>query len=391
VTSAGFLLDLGAVVLGIVVLTAGAEGVVRGAAALARRLGVSALIVGLTVVAFGTSAPEVAVSVGASVTGRGDVALGNVVGSNIFNVLVILGISALITPLVVRRQLVRLDLPVMVGVSALPLLLGLDGRLSRGEGVLFLVLLGGYLASIGLRVVRERGVDGAENPFDDGEGGPLTHPWAVDVAFAAGGLVLLVVGASTLVDGAAGLARAGGVSELVIGLTVVAAGTSLPEVATSVVASLRGQRDLAVGNVVGSNIFNVLAVLGAAAVVAPAGLPVAAGVRTFDFPVMLAVALVCLPVFVTGARISRGEGAVLVLYYLFYLVYLGLHVTDHDFQQEFGVVVLGAVLPLTLALAGALWLQASTPEPGDFGDASEQHSGDATAAVGDPPDSGGPG
>ncbi len=352
------LTNLGLLFGGLVLLTLGADGLVRGAGTLARRAGVSALLVGLTVVAFGTSAPEVAVSVGASLGGRGDVALGNVVGSNIFNVLFILGLSALVTPLVVRRQLVRLDVPVMVVVSALPLVLALDGRLGRLEGALLLFLLVAYLANVGRLAARGRASSAlVENTSEDAVALP-SYGWPIDVLLAVGGLIFLVVGAQALVGGATELARAAGVSELVIGLTLVAAGTSLPEVATSVVASVRGQRDLAVGNVVGSNIFNVLAVLGAAAVVAPDGLPVAAGVRTFDFPVMLAVALVCLPVFVTGARISRLEGGVLLFYYALYLVYLGLHISDHDYQEEFGIAVLGAVLPLTIALAGALWLQA---------------------------------
>jgi cation:H+ antiporter len=248
--------------------------------------------------------------------------------------------------------------------------MALDGRIGRGEGLLLLILLALYLANVGRLALRERGSDASADSGDEAShptavafDAALERSWMVDVALAAGGLVLLVVGANVLVAGASSLARSAGVSELVIGLTLVAAGTSLPEVATSVVASLRGERDLAVGNVVGSNIFNVLAVLGAAAVVSPVGLAIAPGVRTFDFPVMLAVALVCLPVFVTGARISRGEGAVLLLYYLLYLVYLGLHITDHDLQEEFGIVVVGAILPCTIALAGALWLQAKGDEP----------------------------
>jgi cation:H+ antiporter len=361
VISPSLLPDLVRVVVGLVLLTAGADGLVRGAGALARRMGVSALLVGLTVVAFGTSAPELAVSIGAASQGRADIALGNVVGSNIFNVLFILGVSALVTPLVVSRQLVRLDVPVMVGVSVLPLLLGLDGRLGRFEGALLLGLLAVYLAALARLALRDRTASAVFDPLAATDP-PRRRPWLIDVLFAAGGLTLLVVGAAQLIHGAAGVARAARVSELVIGLTIVAAGTSLPELATSVVASIRGERDLAVGNVVGSNIFNVLAVLGAAALASPDGLPVAAGVRTFDFPVMLAVALACLPVFVTGARISRFEGAVFLLYYGLYLVYLGLHTSDHDFQEEFGVAVLGVVLPLTIALAGALWLQAREAE-----------------------------
>lgn len=344
------LLALLETVTGLILLTAGAEALVRGAGSLARRLGIPALVVGLTVVAFGTSAPEVAVSVEAAVGGRGDVALGNVVGSNIFNVLFILGLSALITPLAVKRQLVRYDVPVMVGVSLLPLLLGLDGLISRGEGIFLLAVLALYLANLGRLALK--------NPEDSGDdGGARQGAWPLSVLLAVAGLTGLVYGASLLVDGATTVARAAGVSELVIGLTLVAAGTSLPEMATSVIASLRGERDLAVGNVVGSNIFNLLAVLGIASVAANAGLPVPAGVRTFDLPVMVAVGAACLPVFWTGARISRREGAVFLLYYVLYLVYLALHVTDHEYQDEFGLVVLGVVLPLTIALAGAIWVR----------------------------------
>ena len=342
------------VLLGLALLTAGAEAVVRGAGALARRLGVSALLVGLTVVAFGTSAPELAVSLRAATAGRGDVALGNVVGSNIFNVLVILGLSAVITPLVVRRQLVRVDVPIMVGVSFLPLILGWNGLISPGEGFLLAGLLVAYLLVLVRVAVRTRSAKPAKLPSGST---PAPRPWPLHVLLALVGLVCLAAGGEVLVGGAAGLARAAGVSELVIGLTLVAGATSLPEVATSVVASLRGERDLAIGNVVGSNVFNVLGVLGASAA-ASGGLSVPSGVRAFDFPVMIAVGLVCLPVFVSGARISRLEGGAFLLFYGVYLTYLALHATDHPFQDEFGRIVIGFVLPITIALAGAIYLRA---------------------------------
>lgn len=343
--------DLIRAVVGLVVLTFGADLLVRGASRLAARLGVPSLLVGLTVVALGTSAPEIAVSVDAAVAGRGDVALGNVVGSNIFNVLFILGVSALAAPLVVKSQLVRLDVPIMVVVSALPLVLGFDRLISRGDGILLLGLLAAYLVLLAYLARRGR----TEVPVvDDGAPDPRSTPWR-DVAVALGGLVLLILGADALVDGATSLARAAGVSELVVGLTLVAAGTSFPELATSFVASLRGERDLAVGNVVGSNVFNVLAVLGTGAAVGD-GIDVAGGVLLFDFPVMLAVAVACLPVFMTGASISRREGGVFVLYYVLYAVYLGLHTADHPFQEEFGIAVLGVVLPLTIAVAAAMWM-----------------------------------
>lgn len=344
------------ILLGLVMLTAGAEALVQGASALARRVGISPLVVGLTVVAFGTSAPEGAVSVEAALTGESAVALGNVVGSNIFNILVILGLSALVAPLVVQQQLVKLDVPVMVALSTLPLVLGWDRLFSRADGVLLLALLAaylGFLAWLARRSPEDRSPD--EVPTRE-------RRVAVDAALAVGGLGLLVVGADLLVQGATTIALGLGVSELVVGLTLVAAGTSLPELATSVVASLKGQRDLAVGNVVGSNIFNILFVLGAGAAVGD-GVVVPPGALAFDFPVLLAVAVACLPVFLTGACINRLEGGVFVAYYIFYTVYLGLQASSHPAREEFGVAVLGVVLPLTIAVAAALWLRGNlSPE-----------------------------
>ncbi|HEY5790705.1 MAG TPA: calcium/sodium antiporter, partial [Gammaproteobacteria bacterium] len=292
--------DLGLLLLGLLLLVAGAELLVRGAVRLAGAWGVSPLVVGLTVVAFGTSAPELAVSLSAAWRGQAgaDLALGNVVGSNIFNVLLILGLSAAITPLVVAQKLVRVDVPLMIGVSLLVLLLALDGAIGRGDGLL---LFAGIVAYSVFAVVHgRREADAVAQQYADAldgapAGGPARHLGLVLV-----GLVLLVLGARWLVHGATGLARGFGVSELVIGLTVVAGGTSLPEVATSVVASLRGQRDIAVGNVVGSNLFNLLGVLGLSGLAAPDGLVVIDSVRGFDLPVMIAAAIACLPIYARG-------------------------------------------------------------------------------------------
>lgn len=365
------------IVVGLVMLTAGAEGLVQGASALARRLGISPLVVGLTVVAFGTSAPEAAVSVEAALTGESAVALGNVVGSNIFNVLVILGVSAVVAPLVVRQQLVKLDVPVMVGLSTLPLLLGWDRSFSRGDGFLLLGLLVAYLGF--LAWLARRSVQG------EADGAPAaSRPVPVDVAFAVAGLALLVAGADLLVAGATAVALGIGVSELVVGLTLVAAGTSLPELATSVVASLRGQRDLAVGNVVGSNIFNILFVLGAGAAVG-GDVPVPPGALAFDFPVLLAVAVTCLPVFLTGACINRLEGGVLVTYYVIYTVFIGLQAASHPAREEFGVAVLGVVIPMTIAVAAALWLRGNmNPDriPGAIGRPCAQPDDDSAGSTG---------
>lgn len=341
-------LDVLITVAGLLLLTAGADLLVRGAGGLGRTFGLSGLLVGLTVVALGTSAPEVAVSIGASAAGRGALAVGNVVGSNIFNVLVVLGLSSLILPMAIERQLVRLDVWVMVAVSVLPLPLALNGVISRTEGLGLLVLLALYFCLLGWLASRERPVVRVEDlPA-------RSDSTKTNLALIGLGIAGLVVGADLLVDGASSIARAYGLSELVIGLTLIAAGTSLPELATSVVASLKGERDMAVGNVVGSNIMNVLAVMGAAAVTND--LPIAPSVVQFDFLVMIAVALVCVPIFFTGGRISRLEGGILVLYYLLYLVYLGLATTQHPLQASFGSAVLTIVTPLAALAVFAGWL-----------------------------------
>jgi cation:H+ antiporter len=352
------LLAVGQVVLGIGLLTIGAEALVRGAAGLAEHVGLSPLVIGLTVVAFGTSMPEVAVSLGSAWIGDGGVALGNALGSNIFNVLVVLGGAAVIRPLLVDRQLVRLDVPVMIGTSVLILLLSLDGKLGTLDGVL-LVVLGITYTVIVVRGGREWTGDApppAEPPQEKRDehalatGGAMTLP--VQIGWIVAGLLLLVVGARLVVMGASTVAHALGVSDLVIGLTVVAAGTSLPELATSFVAAVRDQRDIAVGNVVGSNVFNALFVLGLAALAETGGLPVPEGVRTFDLPVMVVVSTVCLPIFFTGWAVSRREGIVFLAYYGAYLLYLALYHTHHAGEDLVGTALLFFALPLTALTLG---------------------------------------
>jgi cation:H+ antiporter len=287
------------------------------------------------------------VSTLASLRGEADIAIGNVVGSNIFNVLLILGVSALVAPLLVSRQLTREQVPVMIGVSGLLWVLVVDGAVRRLEGAL---LLGGIVAYTSVLIVRGR----AENRA----GGEDRSVSAVSPALAGvavvAGLALLVVGSRWLVEAARSMALALGISDLVVALTVVAAGTSLPELATSVVASLRGERDIAVGNLVGSNVFNVLAILGASALVAPAGLAVAPAALSFDVPVMVAVAVACFPVFL-GGRIERWQGGVFVSYYAAYVTYLVLDTSGHQALPEFRAAMLWFFLPLTgftLVLAG---------------------------------------
>jgi cation:H+ antiporter len=334
--------------LGLIALVVGAEALVRGASKLSLSFGISPLVVGLTVVAFGTSAPEMAVSVQSAWVGQVDIAIGNVVGSNIFNVLFILGASALITPLVVNQQLIRQEVPVMIAVSLLFWALAADGGIGRWDGI----LLFGLIVAYTVLVIRQsrRETQAVEQEYDEAfASAPDSWDahWGVQVLLVLGGLALLVQGSRWLVEAAVDFARHLGVSELVIGLTIVAAGTSLPEVATSILAAIRGERDIAVGNVVGSNIFNILAVVGASAVVAPTTLTVSPAVLGFDIPVMVAVAVACLPVFFTGNLIARWEGFLFLGYYAAYTAYLILMATRHDALGPFSAVMGGFVVPLT--------------------------------------------
>lgn len=329
---------------GLALLVLGGEALVRGASALAARLGLSPLVVGLTVVAWGTSAPELAVSLSAASRGQGDLALGNVLGSNIVNVLVVLGVSAIAAPLVVSGRLVRLDVPILVVLSAAVWGFALDGRIGRAEGAALVVAAGLYTA-FSVRVSRG----------EEAEGGG--RPAALGLAAAAGalflGLVLLTLGSDWLVWSATLFARSLGASELVIGLTVVAVGTSLPEMAASVTAALRGERELAVGNAIGSNIFNLTTVLGLTAAATREGVPVAGAALALDLPVMNAVALACLPVFF-HLRVGRVAGVALVAAYAAYASYLALAPDPAALAAPERTLVV-FVGPLGLLVALAAW------------------------------------
>ena len=333
--------------LGIAALAAGAAALVRGASRLAFALGLSPLVVGLTVVAFGTSAPEVAVSVGAAIRGSAEIAVGNVVGSNVFNVLFILGASALIAPLVVDAQVVRQEVPIMVAASLALAAATWNGVIGYFDGALFVGALVGWT---GFVVVQSR----RRSRSAAGDAGPRRRTGmgagalAAAVAAVVAGLALLVLGARWLVGAAVHFAQAAGVSETVVGLTIVAAGTSLPEVAASFAAALKGERDIAVGNIVGSCTFNILGCLGLSALASPGGLPVPASVMNFDLWVMVAVAIACLPVFFTGHAVARWEGAVFLAYYAAYVGYLILATADHDALPRYSATMIGFVLPITV-------------------------------------------
>lgn len=340
-------------VVGVAALVVGAEALVRGAARLAARTGLSPVVIGLTVVAFGTSAPELAVSLDAAFRGNAELAVGNVVGSNIANVLLVLGLSAAIGGgLVVAQRIVRIDVPIMVGVSILVLLFGLDNRLARWEGVVFVVLLVVYVAWTVVSTKRST-KPAVIDEYDEALNAELlreSSPLA-DGGYVIAGLVLLVAGSTALVEAATDIATELGVSQLVIGLTVVAIGTSLPEIATSVLAAVRGQRDLAVGNAVGSNLFNILAVLGLTATLSPSSISIPDASLAIDLPVMIAVAIACLPIFANGYSLLRWEGALFLAYYGAYLSWLVLDSTDHGVKNDYAVGVLGFVLPLSVITA----------------------------------------
>jgi cation:H+ antiporter len=310
---------------GLLALYLGAEWLVRGSGRLARRFGVSALIVGLTVVAFGTSAPEMVVSAFASGRGQGDMAVGNVIGSNIFNVLAILGITALLFPIAVERSLIRRELPLMLLITLLLPLLMFDGLVSRTDAGILIALFAVYLGLMIWLARRDPVIDTGEAAFDRellASDDPTRSRALPSIGFVIAGLVALVAGARLLVDSSIIFARAAGVSELVIGLTVVAAGTSLPELATSTIAALRRESDIALGNVIGSNIFNLLAILGFSAAIRP--LPLATDLIRFEIPVMIASSLLLVPLAFTGRRLDRWEGALLLLCYLGFLMLIFL-------------------------------------------------------------------
>lgn len=341
------------IVAGLVLLVAGAELFVRGAAGLATRLRVSPLLIGLTVVSFGTSAPEVAVSLSAVFKDSPALAVGNAVGSNIFNTLVILGLSALVAPLVVAVKLIRVDIPIMIGVSILLWLLALDGQLGRLDGA---ILFSGIILYTGMAIrASKRARRDSPDQIPESDSAEMTPKPGALIAFGVSGFIGLLLGARWLVDGSVTVAASLGVSELVIGLTIVAAGTSLPEAATSIVAAMRGHRDIAVGNVVGSNIFNILCILGLAGLAAPSGLPVLAGALAFDIPVMVAVSVLCLPIVFTGRAVSRWEGGLFVCFYLAYLLRLVLDSSDHGSLEGFDRVMLWFVLPIAgVGVAGTV-------------------------------------
>lgn len=332
-------------VAGIILLLGGAHLLVSSSSALAVRFGIPAIFIGVTIVAFATSAPEIAVSLDAVLEDRAGLALGNVLGSNIANILLILGLSAVISPIKVTRRVIWLDIPIMILASAALYLLALDQRLQPLDGIIMLVLFAGFMI-FQIQQARKNKINITaedESLVSDRNANPY-----VQVGLLLLGLAILALGAHWLVESAITIARIWGLSELIIGLTIVAIGTSLPELATSVLAAGRNESDLSVGNVIGSNIFNILLVLGISAFFSADGLPISNAALALDLPFMVAVSIACLPIFFTGHIIARWEGLVFLGYYAAYLLYLFLDATQHQYLDLFNDVMLIFVAPITV-------------------------------------------
>ncbi|MDT8446789.1 MAG: calcium/sodium antiporter [bacterium] len=335
---------------GLALLVFGADLLVKGASGIAHRFGVPPLVIGLTIVAFGTSAPEASVGIQSALLGQAGITTGNVIGSNLFNTLAILGVAALLVPLVVSAQIIRKEVPVMIAATLLVLLLGRDGYYGWWDSLLLVSLLVGYTLWTITEANRESAKSSQPKEKINSKG-PL-----ILLLFTSSGLGLLVLGANGLVTGASTIASALGVDEVVIGLTIVAMGTSLPEAATSVVATLKGERDLAVGNVIGSNIFNLTGVLGLSGLVAPQAIPVPTSIQSYDIWVLLMATLLCLPVFISGAEISRREGLLFLFFYLVYMLDLVSEATGNPLHSQLRNFELFVLFPLVvIAVALESW------------------------------------
>ena len=301
---------------GLVLLFIGAEGLIRGSSSLAIKIGITPLVVGLTVVSFGTSAPELVVSLKAALMGNSSIAMGNVLGSNVANIALILGISAIIRPLNVHADVIRREIPIMIGASVLVFFLSLDGSLGIIEGIIFLLILILYTI-ISIVLARKEKNPDVKTEFEEGLKSKLNVP--LSIILMIGGLGLLILGANLFVQGAVVLAKLFQISDVVIGLTIIAIGTSLPELITSIVASYKNEADIAIGNIVGSNIFNLLCILGITAIILPISTN---GISIIDWIVMLFCAVILLPLSKTGFRISRIEGGLLFTGYIIYVYFL---------------------------------------------------------------------
>jgi cation:H+ antiporter len=305
------------IIAGLIMLFAGAEGLIRGSSSLALRIGITPLVVGLTVVAFGTSSPELVVSLKAALEGNGDISLGNIIGSNIANIALILGISALIKPMKVQAQVVRREIPIMIFVTLLLMLFLLDNEIGIIEGIVFFIgiLLYSVVSVILAKKEKSREV---KDEFIEGVVHKPLKIW-IAILFIFFGLVLLVYGSNLFLEASVEIAKIFGMSQTVIGLTIIAVGTSLPELVTSAVAAYKNESDIAIGNVVGSNVFNILFILGITAIIIPVS---ARGITSIDIIIMLLTAIVILPMAWSKFTLNRSEGAFLLIGYVVYMYYL---------------------------------------------------------------------
>lgn len=336
-------------IVGLVALIGGAELLVRSASRLAVTAGISKLVIGLTVVAFGTSAPELAVSIQAGVSGQTDIMIGNIVGSNLTNILLILGLSALIIPLKVHKTLIKIDLPFLIAITILVYVLGLNGFFTVWECLLLAVILMIYL----FYLFRQKG--DVDIPLAEDES-KKKHSIPKDLLLLVLGFIGLILGARWIVSSAIIFAEMAGVSELVIGLTVVAIGTSLPEIVISLLAAFKGEKDIAVGNIIGSNILNFLAVLGVSGMFIPEAIPIQQSLIDVDLILLIGATILCFPIFFTGRRIVRWEGAIFLILYIAYLLYQFLIASDHEILEVFIALMLYFAFPMILLLVSTAFI-----------------------------------
>lgn len=337
-------------IAGLAALIGGAELFLKGVDHFGIKWRISPLIMGLTVVAFATGAPELAISIQAAANGSADLVLGNIIGSNIANILLILGISALIKPLAVKLRVVQVDVPIVIAASVLLFVIALDGELTKLDGVWLLLGLIAYSIFTFFQIKKERKENREELNLDQ-EAEHLLSGWKFyvkNIGLLIIGLALIVQGSGWMVDSAVQIATILGLSELVIGLTIVSIGTSLPEVATSIATIRKGNADMAVANVLGSNLYNILLTLGLTIVIAPNLLEVSASAIALDLPFMVAVSLACIPIFIAGFDLTKTDGAVFLFYYFSYLTYLVLDAVEASILPTVESSFWWAVLPLTI-------------------------------------------
>lgn len=342
-------------IVGLATLISGAELFLNGVDRFGTKWRISSVVMGLTVVAFATGAPELAVSLKAAATGSADLVLGNIIGSNIANILLILGISAMIKPITISLRIVRFDVPIVIGASILLYVLALDGELSTIDGAILFSGLILYSLLTFFQIKKERLNNGLKDENIDEEIAKLSTGWIFyvkNIGFLIIGLALIVQGANWMVDSAVEMARLLGVSELIIGLTIVSVGTSLPEVATSVAAIRKGDVDMAVANVMGSNLYNIFLTMGLTLLITPNILAVSVQAIHFDLPFMIAISVACIPIFIADFNITRSDGSLFLFYYTGYIIYLILGAMQSPYKEYTELAMFMVIIPSTLIYMG---------------------------------------